>query len=50
MRTPGVEIDDVAHGNDLAALEIYSSLIGVPPQYADRTATCGTILVWLKTR
>jgi hypothetical protein len=50
MRTPGVEIDDVAHGNDLAALEIYSSLTGVPPQFADRTATCGTILVWLKVR
>jgi hypothetical protein len=50
MRAPGVEIDDVAHGNDLAALEIYSSLTGVPPQFADRTATCGTILVWLKTR
>jgi Carboxypeptidase regulatory-like domain len=50
MRAPGAEVDDVARGNDVAALEVYSSLTGVPPQYSDRSATCGTILVWLKMR
>lgn len=49
QRTPGAELDEVTHGNDVAALEIYRSLSGVPAEYADRRATCGTILAWLKT-
>jgi hypothetical protein len=48
-RTPGAELDEVTHGNDVAAVEIYRSLAGVPAEYSDRRATCGTIVVWLKT-
>jgi hypothetical protein len=50
LRAPGAELDDVTSGTDVAAIEVYNSLAGVPAQYTDRTATCGTILVWLKTR
>jgi hypothetical protein len=50
LRAPNGELDDLTRGPDVAAMEIYTSLAGVPAQYTDRTATCGTILVWLKTR
>jgi len=49
-RMPGVELDDATHTNDVAAIEVYNSLSGVPARYADVSATCGTILVWLKPR
>jgi len=49
-RMPGVELDDATHTNDVAAIEVYNSLSGVPPRYSDVSATCGTILVWLKPR
>lgn len=50
VRTPGAELDEVTQVNEVAAIEVYNSLAGVPAQFADRTATCGTILVWLKPR
>jgi hypothetical protein len=50
LRAKGAQIDDVTHGTDVAAIEVYESTAGVPAQYTDRTATCGTILVWLKDR
>jgi hypothetical protein len=50
LRATGAQVDDVTHGSDVAAIEVYESTAGVPPQYTDRTATCGTILVWLKDR
>jgi hypothetical protein len=49
QRTPGAELDDVARGNDVAAIEVYRSLSGVPAEFTDRTAICGTIIVWLRT-
>ena len=50
MRARGAELDDVTRGGDVAAIEVYSSTAGVPAQYTDRSATCGTMLVWLKDR
>lgn len=50
VRNPHAELDDVSHGNDVAAIEVYSSAAGVPAEFFDRTASCGTILVWLKDR
>lgn len=47
-RVPRGELDDVVQAADVAAIEIYRSTSGVPAQYFDRTATCGTILVWTK--
>jgi hypothetical protein len=50
VRMPGAELDEVAQANDVAAVEIYNSYAGIPAQYFDRSATCGTILVWTKGR
>jgi hypothetical protein len=50
MRIPGVQLDEVARPADIAGLEIYSSFAGIPAQYFDRSATCGTILVWTRAR
>ncbi|MFI5227732.1 MAG: carboxypeptidase regulatory-like domain-containing protein [Gemmatimonadales bacterium] len=48
LRALGAQIDDVVAGSDVAAIEVYNSFAGVPAQFMDRSATCGTILVWLK--
>ena len=50
VRLPGAEIDDVTQGADIAGIEVYNSFAGVPAQFFDRTAVCGTILVWTKHR
>ncbi|HEY9226442.1 MAG TPA: carboxypeptidase regulatory-like domain-containing protein [Gemmatimonadaceae bacterium] len=50
VRLVGAEIDEVTQGMDIAAIEVYNSFAGVPAQYFDRTAVCGTILVWTKHR
>jgi hypothetical protein len=50
VRLPGAEIDEVTQGVDIAGIEVYNSFAGVPAQYFDRTAVCGTILVWTKHR
>jgi len=49
VRMPGAQLDEVAPPDDIAGIEIYNSFAGIPAQYFDRTATCGTILVWLRT-
>ncbi len=48
VRQPGAQLDEVAPPNDVAGIEIYNSFAGIPGRYFDRSATCGTILVWLK--
>lgn len=50
VRLVGAEIDDVTQATEIAAIEVYNSFAGVPAQYLDRSAVCGTILVWTKTR
>lgn len=50
VRIPKTQVDEVATPTDVAAIEVYSSFAGIPAQFFDRTATCGTILVWSKTR
>lgn len=50
VRMPGAELDEVTQAADVAAIEVYPALSGIPAQYFDRTAVCGTILVWTKNR
>jgi hypothetical protein len=50
VRLPGAEIDEITQGMDIAGIEVYNSFAGIPAQYLDRTAVCGTILVWTKNR
>jgi hypothetical protein len=49
VRLPGVELDEVTTVDDVAAVEIYKSLAGLPQQFIDRTNPCGAILVWSRT-
>lgn len=49
VRMPGAQLDEVAPPDDVAGIEIYNSFAGIPARYFDRSATCGTILVWLRT-
>ena len=50
VRIPNTQIDENVSPSDVAALEIYSSFAGIPAQFFDRTATCGTILVWSRAK
>ena len=50
VRIPNSQIDEVVTPSDVAAVEVYSSFAGIPAQYFDRTATCGTILVWSRSK
>jgi hypothetical protein len=48
-RLPGLELDEIARTDDVAALEVYTTPAGVPAQYLDRSNVgCGTILVWTR--
>jgi hypothetical protein len=49
VRMPGAQLDEVAPTEDVAGIEIYNSFAGIPARYFDRSATCGTILVWLRS-
>ncbi len=51
QRIPRAELDEVVSPNDIAGLEFYTSMAGIPAQYMDRsTRACGSILVWTKSR
>lgn len=50
VRMPGAELDEVARPSDIAAMEIYNSFAGIPSQFFDRTATCGTIVLWTRSQ
>jgi hypothetical protein len=48
-RVPDAELDDVARLDDIAAMEVYLSNAGVPPQFLDRSNLgCGTIVIWTR--
>jgi hypothetical protein len=46
IRVQEAELDEVASMDDVAAIEIYKSLAGLPQQFIDRTNPCGGILIW----
>jgi hypothetical protein len=50
VRIPKAQIDEVVTPSDVAAVEIYSSFAGIPAQFFDRSATCGTVLVWSRAK
>jgi hypothetical protein len=50
VRVPNTQLDELAEPIDVAALEVYSSFAGIPAQYFDRSANCGTILVWTRAK
>lgn len=51
QRVPGAELDEVVIPDDIAGVEFYTSMAGVPAQYIERqNRACGTLLVWTKKR
>ena len=51
MKVYGAELDDVANANDIAAMEVYMSWAGLPPQYQDReNPGCGAVIIWTRDR
>src|SRR4051812_30676848 len=47
VKTQDTEVDELANVDEVAAIEIYPSWAGTPPQYMDReTRACGTIVIW----
>ncbi len=47
VKTQDTEVDEVANVDEVAAIEVYPSFAGTPPQYMDReTRACGTIIIW----
>jgi hypothetical protein len=47
VRTQDTELDEVANVDEVAAIEVYPSWAGTPPQYMDRESrACGTIIIW----
>jgi hypothetical protein len=50
VRVTGSQVDEIVQPSEVAAMEIYSSFAGIPAQFFDRSATCGTILVWTRTK
>jgi hypothetical protein len=49
IRIPNAELDEVTSVDDVAAVEIYKSLAGLPQQFIDRTNPCGGILIWSRS-
>ena len=48
VKTDHAEMDEVVSLPDVAAMEIYPSLMQAPPQYQDRDTRCGSVLIWLR--
>jgi hypothetical protein len=47
VRTQDSEVDELANVDEVAAIEVYPSWAGTPPQYMDRESrACGTIIIW----
>src|SRR3569833_1092793 len=49
VRMPGAQLDEVAPTDDVVGFVFFNSFAGIPSRYFDRSATCGTILVWLRS-
>jgi len=46
IRIQDAELDEVTSMSDVAAVEVYKSLAGMPQQFIDRSNPCGGILIW----
>nr|MCU0636558.1 hypothetical protein [Gemmatimonadaceae bacterium] len=45
----GTALDDVLSVNDVAAVEVYTSLAGLSPEFLGRTDNCGAVLLWTRS-
>jgi carboxypeptidase family protein len=48
LRIPDAELDEVAHPDEVEALEIYVSMTGMPARLVDLVGKCGAIVIWTR--
>jgi hypothetical protein len=48
LRVPDAEVDEVAHPDEVAGLEVYISMAGMPARFVDLVEKCGVIAVWTR--
>ena len=48
QRAVGAELDEISDPDDIAAIEIYPSMAGLPAQYVGYESRCGVIVVWTR--
>jgi Carboxypeptidase regulatory-like domain len=48
LRVPNAEVDEVAHPDEVAGLEVYISMTGMPARFVDLVEKCGVIAVWTR--
>ncbi|HEX6316012.1 MAG TPA: hypothetical protein VFZ73_14175, partial [Gemmatimonadaceae bacterium] len=41
-------VNEMVPPGHVAAMEIYPSAVGAPPQYQSLNGTCGIVLIWTK--
>jgi hypothetical protein len=48
LRVPEAEVDEVAHPDEVDALEVYVSMIGMPARLVDLVGKCGAVVIWTR--
>jgi hypothetical protein len=48
LRVPEAEVDEVAHPDEVAGLEVYVSMTGMPPRFVDLVGKCGAVVIWTR--
>jgi hypothetical protein len=48
LRVPDAEMDEVAHPDEVAGLEVYVSMTGMPARFVDLVGKCGAVAIWTR--
>jgi hypothetical protein len=48
LRVPDAEVDEVAHPDEVAGLEVYTSMVGMPARFVDMVGKCGAVVIWTR--
>jgi carboxypeptidase family protein len=48
IRVPDAEVDEVAHPDEVAGLEVYVSMAGMPARLVDLVGKCGAVVIWTR--
>lgn len=48
LRVPDAEVDEVAHPDEVEAVEVYVSMMGMPARLIDLAGKCGAVVIWTR--
>jgi hypothetical protein len=48
IRMPDAEVDEVAHPDEVAGIEVYVSMTGMPARFVDLVGKCGAVVIWTR--